>query len=203
MTLEEGESFIFEATRDFVMATDGGRLAVLQTLPSQQQLGIPTGYPGGDPAIIAVPPTDQYRSNYTILTPDKYLFDFLTLVVPPDAQVLLDGKSLEDNGCSRTRSDGKTPRADLPEPAYYNYRCALSDPQIQLNCELDPSACNIRQDPDQPGGAGPRKGIDPGVQRDGVHRIVADKPVGVLVYGFDSFVSYAYAGGLNLARTVD
>jgi hypothetical protein len=34
--------------------------------------------------------------------------------------------------------------------------------------------------------------------QDGVHRINADKPVGVVVYGFDDDVSYGYAGGLNL-----
>jgi len=33
---------------------------------------------------------------------------------------------------------------------------------------------------------------------DGVHRISADKPVGVTVYGYDSYVSYGYPGGLDL-----
>jgi hypothetical protein len=33
---------------------------------------------------------------------------------------------------------------------------------------------------------------------DGVHLLVADKPVGVLVYGYDSYVSYGYPAGLNL-----
>jgi len=28
--------------------------------------------------------------------------------------------------------------------------------------------------------------------------VVADRPVGLTVYGFDAFVSYAYAAGLNL-----
>ena len=33
---------------------------------------------------------------------------------------------------------------------------------------------------------------------DGVHLLVADEPIGVLVYGYDSYVSYGYPGGLNL-----
>jgi hypothetical protein len=37
-----------------------------------------------------------------------------------------------------------------------------------------------------------------GDQNDGVHTVVADLPVGITVWGFDSFVSYAYAAGLNL-----
>jgi hypothetical protein len=40
--------------------------------------------------------------------------------------------------------------------------------------------------------------LKPGMQNDGVHRIEADLPVGVIVSGFDSFVSYAYAGGTDL-----
>lgn len=33
---------------------------------------------------------------------------------------------------------------------------------------------------------------------DGEHSIVADKPVGVIVYGYDQYVSYGYPGGLDL-----
>lgn len=33
---------------------------------------------------------------------------------------------------------------------------------------------------------------------DGVHLILSDMPVGVTVYGYDSYVSYGYPGGLNL-----
>ena len=39
----------------------------------------------------------------------------------------------------------------------------------------------------------------PGAQSDGTHRIAADAPVGLIVYGFDRYVSYAYAGGYDLA----
>jgi hypothetical protein len=33
---------------------------------------------------------------------------------------------------------------------------------------------------------------------DGVHLLISDVPVGTLVYGYDSYVSYGYPGGLNL-----
>ena len=48
------------------------------------------------------------------------------------------------------------------------------------------------------GSAGETAKIDSGDQYDGVHRLEADAPVGLLVYGFDSFVSYGYVGGTNL-----
>lgn len=33
---------------------------------------------------------------------------------------------------------------------------------------------------------------------DGVHNVVSDEPVGVMVYGYDRFVSYGYAAGLDI-----
>jgi hypothetical protein len=35
-----------------------------------------------------------------------------------------------------------------------------------------------------------------------VHRILANEPVGVIVDGFDYFVSYAYAAGTDLSFIV-
>jgi len=37
-------------------------------------------------------------------------------------------------------------------------------------------------------------------QNDHLHSLTADKPVGVVVYGFSPYASYAYAGGLDLRR---
>jgi hypothetical protein len=38
--------------------------------------------PGGDPSFMFVPPTEQWRSEYVLLTPDKYAFDFLVITAP-------------------------------------------------------------------------------------------------------------------------
>jgi hypothetical protein len=35
---------------------------------------------------------------------------------------------------------------------------------------------------------------------DGVHRVTADQPVGVMVHGYDRFVSYGYAAGLDIKQ---
>jgi hypothetical protein len=37
-------------------------------------------------------------------------------------------------------------------------------------------------------------------QNDHLHVVTADKPVGVVVYGYSPYASYAYAGGLDLRR---
>ena len=37
-----------------------------------------------------------------------------------------------------------------------------------------------------------------GRQNDGVHHVQSEFPVGVIVYGFDSYVSQAYPGGTQL-----
>jgi hypothetical protein len=45
----------------------------------------------------------------------------------------------------------------------------------------------------------PPDNLLPGEQNDGVHRLQADQPVGLVVYGFDAYVSYGYPGGTDLA----
>ena len=44
----------------------------------------------------------------------------------------------------------------------------------------------------------PPDNLEKGLQDDGVHRIKASKPVGLVVYGFNADVSYGYPGGTEL-----
>ncbi|MEM7609944.1 MAG: IgGFc-binding protein, partial [Myxococcota bacterium] len=183
-TLDSGQSRILRAEQDFSMsALDGRPIAVLQVLPSQQAIGIPSVYPGGDPAIVVVPPREQYRQDYVFLTPDRYAFDFVTITAPANATIQLDGEEINDRRCEVSPADG-IPRLPADPPALdLVYRCQLSFPEI-ANCDPNAEGCI--------------GGVRAGEQNDGVHTVLADQPVGVVVYGFDSFVSYAYAAGLNL-----
>ena len=136
------------------------------------------GLPGGDPSLTFVPPVEQWRADYVLLTPDKYTFDFLVITAPSDAHVFLDGLLLDATVCDIAPGDGLTAQsAARRRRRISSYRCQLSFPVI---------------DPDAP------NNVSPGKQNDGVHHVQADEPVGVLVYGFDCFVSYAYAGGTEL-----
>ncbi len=177
-TLSARETRLLDATRDFeIFSTSGRPVSVLQVLPSQQAVGIPSSpvrYPGGDPSLILVPPIEQYRREYVFLTPDRYAFDFVVIVAPAAAEVRLDGEELRARGCSVGPADGVLRGPGDAPPTRVIYRCQLSFPEVE------------------------RDVVRPGMQDDGVHRLVSNAPVGLVVYGFDAFVSYAYAGGLNL-----
>ncbi|MCS6799842.1 MAG: IgGFc-binding protein [Myxococcota bacterium] len=170
------DSIIFRADQDFILeATEP--VAVLQVMSSQEAVGIRPEYPGGDPAIVVVPPTEQYRQDYVFLTPDLYAFDFVTIMAPASARILLDGEPLSERTCTTSPADGLPRRPGDPPPLEVIYRCQFSFPDVI-------GLPNVR--------------VEEGVQNDGVHTIVADAPVGIVVWGFDAFVSYGYAGGLNV-----
>lgn len=173
VVLQQGANRILRAEQDFTLTSDQA-VAVLQALPSQGVTGIPRQYPGGDPSIIAVPPVQQYRSDYIFLTPDQYAFDFVVITAEADARVLLDGEELGDR-CTMDPADG-LPLDDDEDPERVVYRCQLSFPIIEP-------------------GTGD---VSPGEQNDGVHTVASNREVGIVVYGFDRFVSYAYVGGLDL-----
>lgn len=174
-----GASRILTSFTDFTLVGDKP-VIVANVQASQEAAGVPRGLPGGDPSLTYVPSTEQWRSDYVLLTPDKYAFDFLVITAPYSTKVYLDGQLLTSAQCEIGDGDGLTAaQRGRPNPPYEVYRCQLSFPVV---------------DPDK---TSPNN-VSPGRQNDGVHRVQADFPVGVLVYGFDAFVSYAYAGGTDL-----
>ncbi|HEY1695721.1 MAG TPA: IgGFc-binding protein [Polyangiaceae bacterium] len=176
---EQGAATVIPSQNDFLLQGTQP-VMVLQVQASQDAGGVPRGLPGGDPSTLFPSPVEQWRSDYVLLTPDKYVFDYLVIVAPSDAHVYVDGLVLDATDSDMTASDGLTAEIRGSQtPPYWTYRYQLSYPII------DPTA----QPPDN---------ILPGKQNDGVHHIQADQPVGVTAYGFDSYVSYAYAGGTQL-----
>jgi hypothetical protein len=185
--LEEGEHRDIRGLADFQIDTDGP-VMVAQLMGSQQTTGLPFTLPGGDPALIMVPPIEQWRTDYVFLTPTKYAFDFVQMTARPDVRVFLDNTPVDDFAdCVRSRSDGciETPRHRCPPPVFVTYRCQVSFPQIDM-AQNPPAVTNGRQN-------------------DGVHVVRSEFPPGrtpegvqVIVSGFDRYVSYAYAGGTNV-----
>jgi len=173
-----GDYVDVSVTSDF-MAESDQPIHVVQVLASQDAANIPRGLPGGDPSLIVVPPLEQFRSSYVFLTPDKYAFDFVTVTAPAAAQVFLDDDEVDASLCEVAPGDGLTDEARGGPPVVVVYRCQLSYGVV------NPDTGDVTE----------------GTQNDGVHRVIATEPVGIVVYGFDAFVSYAYAGGTDL-RTI-
>jgi hypothetical protein len=174
------------ALQNFVLEADQA-VHVGNVSPSQEAAGIKRGLPGGDPSLLIVPPVEQWRLDYVFLTPDRYAFDFVTIVAPPDAVVRLDGAPLDPTVCEEAPADGLTNAQRGGEaPPYVVYTCQLGFAVV------DPT----KSSPEN---------LTPGEQDDGTHRLEASAPVGLLVSGFDSFVSYSYAGGTDLRelRSID
>ncbi len=186
--VDHGQYKQLAVDQDFVIQANGP-VSVGQFVASQDEAGVPSSLPGGDPSFILLPPVEQFRKDYLFLTPDKYAFDFILVAAPTGAQVKLDGRLLAA-GCDTTqgkklccdRSDvGQVLRpAEKVETAYEAYKCQLSFPKVQY-------------------GQTPPANLLDGEQNDGVHRITADQPVGLVVYGFDAYVSYGYPGGTDLS----
>ena len=178
---KKGSYVDLQSTQHFVLTSDAP-VMFASISPSQEAANIPRGLPGGDPSLLLFPPIEQFRTRYVFLTPDKYSFDFVRIMAPLGAVIIFDGEPLEEmEGCSQAPSGGLGQANDAAALAanWVVYSCQLSFPLI---------------DPDQ---AAPAN-LSPGVQNDGVHRIESSHKIGVLVDGFDAFVSYAYAAGTEL-----
>ena len=186
-TLTERNDVILRADRDFVIDADKP-IHVLEAVASQGVTGIPKQYPGGDPSIMTVPPVEQFRRDYIFLTPDKYAFDFVTIVAPSAANIQLDGSALPSDTCTSTDIDALPGDKLSSEAQWVAHRCQLSFPEVTngtsggLMGGSTPSVVHVL----------------PGIQHDGAHTIVSDREISIVVYGFDRFVSYGYVGGLNL-----
>ncbi|HTM19303.1 MAG TPA: IgGFc-binding protein, partial [Kofleriaceae bacterium] len=175
--LQRGQSVIVEAERDFVLHSSDP-IAFGQFPGSQETTGIDSTLeggirpPGGDPSYMLIPPVQQWRDDYLFLVPNKYAFDYLLIAAPTGVDILYDEAPLDDALACEHEPIG-TLSLDAGDLEFNAIRCQLSYPT-----------------PD-----------GPGIQDDGVHslRSVGGEPIGLVVWGWDSFVSYGYPGGTNVA----
>ncbi len=175
--LQRGESVIFDSERDFTVEADEP-IAFGQFPASQQATGIPSTLPGGqrppggDPSYMTVPPVEQWRSRYLFLVPNKYAYDYLLIAAPASAELRFDHIPLDNVLTCEYETIGELPTGEGGvDVEYVAIRCPLSAPT-----------------PD-----------GPGLQDDGVHLLESDgDPIGLVVWGWDSFVSYGYPGGSNV-----
>ena len=152
-TLDAGEWYEFGSREHFEIISDKpisvGQFLAGEHAPEPNIRGglEPGDASTGDPAFILAVPTAQFRSDFVFLAPDKYAFDYVSVIAPVSAQVFFD---------------------DLPVEGW------------------------------EPVGESLMWQVARFPIGDGVHLLISDEPVGVLVYGYDEYVSYGYPGGLNL-----
>ena len=175
ISMGRGQFVTLQADRDFVIWADQP-IVVGQFQTGQQTTGIVGQVPGGDPSFTVLPPVEQWKDKYVFLVPNKYVFDFLLLSMAKGTKIFYDNLPLEEAlpRCEYA-SAGEIPDAAGGMQEYISVRCPLSLP-IATN----------------PG--------NPALQDDGRHtlRSKGGAPFGLVVYGFDRFVSYAYPGGANI-----
>lgn len=175
LEFESGENFIVNAKRPVLV----GQFLAAQDAP-EPNVGAkgPDDAGTGDPTFLLAVPEEQFRTDYVFLTPDKYRFDAVNLIVPTGQPVFLDGRELK--------------ASDL------RFRPARDILKDMADKDLDhPWQLGVTY--------GDYKSIGDGewsvwrvVVPDGVHVAHSEKPFGAIVYGYDRYVSYGYPAGLNL-----
>lgn len=92
-----GDFLRVETTDSFSLAATG-KIQVVQFLMSQGQTQPIGGAPGtGDPSMMIVPPSQQYRNEYVIRTADGFGTNWITVVRPAGVTVLVDGAAIADS----------------------------------------------------------------------------------------------------------
>ncbi len=162
-TLDAGEWRQFESTKHFLLGANKP-VMVAQYMVGSNWIGIPricnTGIDAnnptgiGDPAMTVGVPTDQFRREYLVLTPDDYEEDYLNVIARTGRPVTLDGELIPASAWTPVGASG-----------------AWSAAVIEV--------------------------------QDGFHKLDADTAFGVVAYGYDCHVSYAYPGGLNVEEIAD
>jgi hypothetical protein len=123
----------------------------------------------GDPSLVLAPPVEQWRSNYSVLAPNTYLHNYLNLTI--------DGVNA---GACQTCGQVKVDGVVVPASEWTNIPNTTFFAAVHPLCGSAQAACT-----------GSHK-IDTGTNG------VPGAAVGVVVYGYDSYVSYGYTGGLDL-----
>ena len=92
-TINEGQ--FLEITTDIPHIVTGDKpFSGHQVLVSQNSGSPQAGT--GDPALLGIPPVEQFQFNYLFLTPNTYAFDFINVVAPVGTTITLDGTELTD-----------------------------------------------------------------------------------------------------------
>jgi len=106
-TLHSGSYVTFTSQEPFTINATGpiqvGHYMIGSSYPGHVQSCGDTGI--GDPAFTMSVPVQQYLSEYTVLTPPGYAENFINIVAPSEAELMVDGKLLNVAGDTVGTSD--------------------------------------------------------------------------------------------------
>jgi hypothetical protein len=178
--LNQSEYLEFESDENFVVLSKKpvlvGQFLAAQDAPDPNKGPYDAGT--GDPTFLLAVPAEQFRQDYVFLTPDKYRFDAVNLIVPTGEKVFLDGKELKVEDLQFRPA--KDIIADMIEQGFdHPSQLGVSFGDYRMIGDGEWSVWRV-------------------VVPDGVHVATSGKPFGVTVYGYDRYVSYGYPAGLNL-----
>ena len=195
--LDQGEWIDFDSVESFeIVATKAimvGQFLAAEHAPGPNVQGVPEEGDAktGDPAFILTVPVEQYREDYVFLCPNNYEHDFANIIAPTGAPVLLDGAPL--------RREDFVPVADGD---YSALQVAVSD-GVHSVTSVAPRQGECRRNADctaQFGAAWKCIRAEDAAADDAGECEGPRPKIGVVVYGYDQYVSYGYPGGLNLQR---
>ena len=96
-----------------------GHFMASEHAPDPNSVGPQPGDAGtGDPAFLLAIPTEQWRSDYAFLTPDKYAQNFISIAAPKDAKVTLDGTPVAPDFWENLSNKYKKTRIFVAEGAH-------------------------------------------------------------------------------------
>ena len=165
--LAAGAYMEFRSKASFTISSDAP-IAVGQFFSSQSATtGSGTSAPAtGDPSFILLPPVEQWRTNYTVLTAPGVRDNYLGIVIDAAKVLSVQVDGVAVNGFTAVSGTSTVPGATF---------------QV-LNVPVNVGTHTLEVTPR------PNQNPLPGA--------------GITVYGFDSYVSYGYTGGLDLSTIV-
>ena len=99
MTLGKGKFATFSSAQDFEL-TASAPVSIAQFLPgSTYQNPNAATVHVGDPSMMLVPPSEQFRTSYVVLTPSSYTANFINVVQPAGAEATIDDAPVLPTSC--------------------------------------------------------------------------------------------------------
>ena len=95
VTLDAGKYIEFQTTDPFQVSGTGRVLVAQYMVGGNYQDTISFGQ-NSDPSLGLGVPVEQYRDNYDFLAPDTYTRNYVNVVAPVNASIMLDGMPLMD-----------------------------------------------------------------------------------------------------------